>query len=248
MSRVALVLCALALPLAAAAAFAGNVELEGRLLGTPLPFHYNLTGSDLYFHQGKPYIEVRGEGDCHTEWHQECHPQGNPPVMVCHQVPQYVCYQARAQYVLPESVTLRAREVFYNDVKIGDVKSFLFWTWIKLAPNARLKATHNRAVLAINTGNAPTTDRAEVFARLYTEPFVDLMVKFQTATNTEARQILRAAGYDGELATTNDWSERDITTDEIGVRLPVRQAAALIAKLKASPRVVTVRPATAAGE
>lgn len=248
MSRVALVLGALVLPLLAAAAFAGNVELEGRLLNAPLPFNYNLTGADLYFHQNKPYVEVRGEGDCHYEWHQECHMQGNPPQMVCQQVPQYVCYQARCTYAMPTTLTLRGREVFFNDLKIGEVKSFLFWTWIKLGSNARLNASHNRAVLAVNTGNAPATDREEVFAQLYTEPVVDLMVKFQTVGNTEARDIVRNAGYDGELAATNDWSDRDVTKTELGLRLPVRQAAALIAKLKTSPRVVSVRPATAATE
>lgn len=257
LSRVALTLGALILPLVGA--YAAGVELEGKLLNAPIPLSYNLTGGDLYFHQGKPYVEVRGEGDCHYEWHQECYFQGNPPQYVCHQVPQWVCVQDRAQFLLPGSVTLANKDVFYaganGNVRIGVVKSFLFWTWIKLGDNAKLAVSHNRAVLRIDLGNgAPRTDRQEVFASLYSEPAVklpsvDLMVKFQNVSNVEARQLLVKAGYEGELAGSNDWSERDMTRDEIGVRLPVRQAAALIAKLKQSSRVLGVRPAgTSASE
>ena len=245
LSRVALVLGALLL--IAVGAFAAGVELEGKLIGSPLPPTYNLTGNDLYFHQGNPYIEVRGEGDCHYEWHQECYMQGNPPQMVCHQVPQWVCMQDRAEFQLPASVQLRNKDVFFaatgGDVKIGSVKSFLFWTWIKLGDNAQIASTHARATLKINTGAAPHADRGEIFARLNAEPSVDLLVKFQNVSVAEARLLLVKAGYEGELAPTNDWSAADVTHDEIGVRLPVRSAAALISRLKQSARVVGVRPA-----
>ena len=246
--------CLASLPLLAAGAFAGSVEVEGKLLNAPIPQSYNLTGADLYFNQGKPYVEVRGEGDCHTEWHQECHMQGNPPQYVCHNVPQWTCVQDRVQFAMPTSVTLRNKDVFFagpaGELKIGQVKSFLFWTWIKLGGNAKLVVAHNRATLRIDTGaGAPVADRQETFAKLYPEPVGDLMVKFRNVNNAGAVKALRELGYEGEVAHTNDWSARDVTSDEIGVRLPVKQAAKLIATLKTSPQVVGVRPAgTAAGE
>ena len=258
LSRVALVLGALVLPFAAAVALAGNlagnVELEGKLLNAPIPQGYNITGGDLYFHQGKAFVEVRGEGDCHYEWHQECDMVGNPPHYVCHQVPQWTCMQDRTEFAMPASLSLRNKDVFFTgpaqgDVKIGEVRSFLFWTWIKLGDHARLVVTGSTAKLAIDLGGAPRADRQDIFARLYGEPVVDLLVKFRNVGNAEARGLLRTAGYEGEVAGSNDWSERDLTHDEIGVRMPVRQAAALIAKLKQNPRIAGVRPAgTAAGE
>lgn len=252
-SRFALVLGALAvLPLIAVGAFAASVELEGKLQGAPLPATYNITGADLYFNHGKPYVEVRGEGDCHYEFHQECYVAGNPPQMICHQVPQWVCFQDRATYAMPASLVLRDKDVYFTgqgDHKIGTVKSFLFWTWIALADNAKLAVTTNKAVLHVDLGAGAPRPRAENFAKIYGEPTVDLMVKFQTVNVREARAIVRKAGYDGVLSPTNDWTVSDVTRDELGVRLPVRAAASLIAKLKQNIHVVGVRPAgTAAAE
>ena len=229
-------------------ALAATVELDGKLEGAPLPATFSVTGGDLYFNHDVPFVEVRGEGDCHYEFHQECYMAGNPPHLVCQQVPQWVCVQDRAAFRMPASLVLRGKDVFYSasghDTKIGAVKSFLFWTWIRLGDNAKLTVTANRAVLRVDTGAGIRADREVAFAALYPEPVVDLMVKFQGVSAQEARRVLRKAGYDGELAPGNDWSAADVTHDELGVRLPVRQAAALIAKLKQSPRVVLVRPAS----
>jgi hypothetical protein len=244
LSRV--LLACVAVPLVAAAAFA-STELAGQLQGAPIPAHYKLLGADLYFHDGKPFIEVNAEGDCHYEFHQECYWNGgNPPQYVCHNVPTWVCVRDFARFAMPNSIVLRDKDVYYvnggQNVKIGHVKSFLFWKWIKLHGNASIAATHASATLRIQDG-APRADRQETFAKLHAEPSVDLMVKFQNVSVVEARALLRDNGYQGELAPTNDWREGDVTRDEIGVRLPVKSAAALIAKLKTSTKVVGVRPA-----
>lgn len=245
LSRV--LLACVAVPLVAVAAFA-STELAGQLQGAPIPAHYKLLGADLYFHDGKPFIEVSAEGDCHYEFHQECYwSGGNPPQYVCHNVPTWVCVRDFARFAMPNSLQLRGKDVLYvngdQNLKIGYVKSFLFWKWIKLLGNASIQATYSKATLCIQDGGAPRVDRQDTFAKLHGEPVVDLMVKFQNVSVVEARALLRASGYAGELAPTNDWREGDVTRDEIGVRLPVKAAAALIAKLKTSTKVVGVRPA-----
>jgi hypothetical protein len=248
-SRVAFA-CAALLAVLAAGAFAGSIEVGGQLLGAPIPPHYRLTGAEMYFKDGKAYIEVRGEGDCHYEFHQECSwTGGNPPQYVCHQVPVWTCVQDLATHALPAgAVTLQDKDVFYNAgghaLKIGVVKSFLFWKWIALLDNARIHATQSTAKLVVNPGSrAPEVDRTTTFARLHTEPTVDLLVKFQGVDVATARTLLRRAGYDGVLAPTNNWTDGDVTRDELGIRLPVKQAAALIAKIKTLDKVVGVRPA-----
>lgn len=245
LSRV--LLACVAVSLVAAAAYA-STELAGQLQGAPIPSTYKILGAELYFHDGKPFIEVSAEGDCHYEFHQECYwTGGNPPQYVCHNVPTWVCVRDAARFAMPASIVLRGKDVFYtnggHDVRIGYVKSFLFWKWINLLGNASIQAAHASATLRIQDGGAPRADRQDTFAQLYAEPVVDLMVKFQNVSAKEARALLREAGYAGELAPTNDWRESDLTRDEIGVRLPVKAAAALIAKLKTSAKVVGIRPA-----
>jgi hypothetical protein len=232
----------------ACCAFAGPVEIPGMLQGPAIPFHYALVGADLFFNGTKAYIEVRGEGDCHTEMEQQCSWYGNPPQQHCIWVPHQVCYPARALFAMPSSIVLSGRDVLWVDgsqsVKIGHVKSFLFWKWIVLENNAQLSVDRNRAsVVVLQKAIGVRADRRDLFDGLYPQgSSVRLMVRFKGLTNHQARRALENGGYDGPIAPTNDWSKRDVTSDEIGIVANVRQAAHLIGALRAGGSVVSIRP------
>ncbi|MBI4860804.1 MAG: hypothetical protein HY815_11160 [Candidatus Riflebacteria bacterium] len=244
-----LVLCLVLASTLVTYSLAGSAEVVGTLGGAPLPAHYIIRATELVMKDGRAYIRVFGEGDCHTEFHQECHYVGNPPQYHCYQVPQWVCYQALATFALPPVLTVNGRDVLYTangaNIKIGKVKQFLFWSWIALDENATIQASHTAAKLVINVGKKPGADRRELFVRLHgQEPMVDLMVRFSGLTNRSARAVLRSIGYTGELAPGNDWGRADSTRDSIGIQVPVRQGAYLIGALKRHPQVVDVAPAT----
>jgi hypothetical protein len=248
-SGILVALLALPLLLVSAPALASTVELAGALDGAPIPPRYDVVGADMVFKSGRAHIEVRAEGDCHYEYHEECHAAGNPPTYICHPVPTWVCLTDYASFALPSTVVLRGKEVYYTadgaNLRIGVVKSFLFWSWIKLDPNARLNAGRDHASLIVDVpASAPRADRQEVFTRLHgADPVVELMVRFQGVGNAQARGILKAAGYAGPIAPTNDWSATDLTRNWIGIQVGVRQATSLIARLKSNRRVTDVAPA-----
>ncbi|MBI3892762.1 MAG: hypothetical protein HY303_14665 [Candidatus Wallbacteria bacterium] len=233
----------------ATATAAAPVKVDGTLIGPGIPPYWRLIGAALVGHDSKIYIRVDAEGNCHTEWRQECNALPNGGV-VCHQVPYYVCDQTYALYLMPSTVRIDGKSVLWNsgsaDLKIGEVKSFLFWKWIALRDGANIQAGYNTAALVLDTGRLTAgtlADRAANFERIYgAEKTVDLVVGFQGATNHAARELIRGAGYAGDFADANTWTGADPTRDQIGIRVSPSEGAALISRLQGNALVTGIKP------
>ncbi len=232
----------------AAQAAGTQVDVDGSLVGPALPSWWRVVGAALVGHDGKLYIRVDGEGNCRTEWRQECYAGPNGQV-ICHPVSQWVCDQSYALFLMPSSLRIDGKNVLFNDgardLKIGVVKSFLIWKWISLEDGAHLQAGHGQARLVLETGRLapPKAERVENFARLYgSDGKVGLLVSFRNTTNGSAREMVRAAGYRGEVAPVNTWQGQDPSRDTLGLLVTPSEGAALIARLQANPLVTGVKP------
>lgn len=251
--RFASLLLSLVLVGSVASAAAGTlgtlVKVDGVLVGPALPSYWRILGAALVGHDGKIYIRVDAEGNCRTEWRQECHTLPNGQV-VCNPVSQWVCDQSYALFLMPSSVRIEGKNVLYTEgqkvLKIGVVKSFLIWKWISLDDAVRLQASPAQAALLMDVDRlSPPTkaDREETFVKLHgRDGQVDLMVGFRDVSNAHAREMLRQAGYHGEFAPLNTWTGADPTRDQIGVRVTPSEGSALLSRLQNNPLITGIKP------
>ncbi|MBI4866729.1 MAG: hypothetical protein HY816_07230 [Candidatus Wallbacteria bacterium] len=236
--------------LAAVGVQAGTpVKVDGVLTGPALPPYWRIIGAALVGHDNKIFIRVDAEGNCHTEWREECHAGPNGQV-ICRPVPVYVCDQTYALFQMPPTVRIDGKNVLWNsgsaDLKIGEVKSFLFWKWISLREGAKIQAAYTTAALLLDTDRLSTgtlADRPANFERLHgPEASIELLVGFKGVTNNGARELIRGAGYHGGFAEANTWTGADPSRDAIGIRVTPSEGAALISKLQSNPLVTGIKP------
>ncbi len=228
------------------------VTVEGTLVGYPIPTYWRIFGADMVGRDGKLYLRVMAEGNCRTEWREECHSAGDGRV-ICRQIPERVCDETYALHLLPEGFRIDDKRVLFAsggaEYRIGKVKSFLFWKWISLRDGVNIQATYDRAALVLDLdalGNSTDESvRVDNFARIYNEgASINLMVAFRGVNNDRARQILTSAGYAGDFAPVNDWRETDVTRNEIGIQVAPAEGAKLISLLQENPLVTSVKPVT----
>lgn len=119
--------------------------------------NWDLVGKDLIVRNGTPYLRIDTRGNCHYEYEQECHTLPNGQVS-CHTVPKWVCDHRSALFTLPDTVKTVEKEVrFINEdlnIKLGQMKSFLFWSWVKLESNIGIFSDIESAKLIIRDASA----------------------------------------------------------------------------------------------
>jgi len=95
--------------------------------------NWELIGKDVIVYKDKPWIKLDTRGNCRYEHEQQCTPLPNGG-MNCTMVPKWVCDTDSTLFRLPESVTIQGKEVRYvaegKDIKIGTMKSFLWFKWV----------------------------------------------------------------------------------------------------------------------
>ncbi|MCO4780796.1 MAG: hypothetical protein KC646_00625 [Candidatus Cloacimonetes bacterium] len=105
--------------------------IEGTSWANP---SWRLVRKELAVNKKTPYLYVEVEGNCHYEYEQECTPKPNGGVD-CHTVPKWTCDYDSKAFTLPKEVVVKGKEVRYQkddlDIKLGKLKSFLFWKWVK---------------------------------------------------------------------------------------------------------------------
>lgn len=239
--------------LVVAAQAADPVRVDGTLVGAPLPATWRIYGAALAGNNGKIYIRVEAEGNCHTEWREECqtYPDGH---VVCRPQPVWVCDQAYSLFLMPPSIRIDGKNVLYGaatgDLKIGEVRSFLFWKWIALRDGARIQPGYLQSSLILDTdrlNGRKGEERGDTFVRLHgEEKTIDMLVGFKGVTNHGARELIRGAGYGGEFAAANDWTAADPAKGQIGIRVTPSEGSAILSRLQANRLVTGIRPFVAA--
>ncbi len=147
--------------------FAGDLVLDGTSTGYLNP-SWDLVGTSLITKDNTPYVRVNTEGNCHYEWRQKC--QTLPDGQVhCESVPEWVCDYRSSLFTLPEEVVVQDNEVRYQtadrDIKVGSLKNFLWWKWVKLEENVGIVSDIVSARLVIR--DAMSVLREKNFAQLY---------------------------------------------------------------------------------
>jgi hypothetical protein len=145
-----------------------GIVLEGQLVGHPLAFGFSIGGASLELDNGHAKIVVWAEGNCHYEYDpivretkaraadHDYHPPYDPPDHP--RPPRWECDRDEAEYLLPPGISRSGDDILLahdgQQTKIGRVKRFLFWSWIKLESNVRIDAGYDFARLVVNPGKA----------------------------------------------------------------------------------------------
>ena len=117
-----------------------------------LNHNWDLIGKELIVRNQTPYIRVDTRGNCHYEYEQKCTtlPDGT---VDCETVPKWVCDYRSGLFTLPDTIKTVGKEVRYmsgdDDFKLGKMKSFLFWKWVKLEKNIGIFSDIKTAKLII---------------------------------------------------------------------------------------------------
>jgi len=156
----------------APATVAETLVVPGELDGFANPPFWRLVAAGVDFDDEGVYIWVDAEGNCRTEWRQECHTNSQGQV-VCRRVPEYKCDRDTAYYSLPETCTVDtdAKRAYYaaesGTLAFGKGKRFLWNTWISLFEGADLQVTHDSANLVLDTDQLTTDAVKENFRDLH---------------------------------------------------------------------------------
>jgi len=152
-----------------ATSFAGDIVLDGTAVHYLNP-NWDLAGKDLIVRKGVPYLRVNTRGNCHYEYEQECHPKPDGG-MDCKTVPKWVCDYRAGLFTLPATVKTEGSYVRFQDgekdVKIGKMKSFLWWKWVSLEDNIGIWTDISSAKLIIR--DAATVLQEVQFQELHQE-------------------------------------------------------------------------------
>lgn len=131
--------------------------------------NWDLVGKDLVVRNGTPYLRVDTRGNCHYEYEQECHTKPDGSVD-CHTVPKWVCDHRSGLFTLPSTVKTVGKDVRFidgnHDIKLGKMKNFLFWKWVKLEANIGIFSDIETAKLIIR--DAAVVQREIKFKKLHT--------------------------------------------------------------------------------
>jgi|SaaInl4_135m_RNA_FD_contig_31_646985_length_980_multi_5_in_0_out_0_1 hypothetical protein len=166
--------------------FAGDLVLDGTSTGYLNP-NWDLVGTSLITKDNTPYIRVNTEGNCHYEWRQKCEtlPDGH---VNCTTVPEWTCDYRSALFTLPPEVVVRDNEVHYQkderDIKVGVLKNFLWWKWVKLEENIGVFSDILSARLIIR--DAMNVLREKNFAQLYQVPEASISPQSPSASISSA--------------------------------------------------------------
>ena len=130
---------------------AQDIVIDGVRQGW-LNHNWDLVGKELIVRNGTPYIRVDTRGNCHYEYEQHCKtlPDGT---VDCETIPKWVCDNRSGLFTLPDTIKTVGKEVRYisgdKDLKLGKMKSFLFWKWVKLEKNIGIFSDIKTAKLII---------------------------------------------------------------------------------------------------
>ena len=147
--------------------FSNDIVLEGTSTGYLNPA-WDMVGRDLIVKDKKPFIRIDTRGNCRYEWEQKCETDSNGNTN-CHMVPEWVCDYRAALFSLPTEVQVKGKDVRYitdgQDIKIGYMKSFLWWKWVKTEEYVEIFSDINTAKLILR--GQETLKQLEQFEELH---------------------------------------------------------------------------------
>jgi|GEM_PF-788232 len=147
--------------------FSNDIVVEGTSTGYLNP-SWDLVGKDLIVKSNKPYLRIDTRGNCRYEWKQECQTDANGNTH-CQQVPEWVCDYRASLFSLPSQVKVVGKEVRYQsedkDLRLGKMKNFLWWKWVKLDEYVDIYSNIETAKLIIR--GEETLQKMDQFEKLH---------------------------------------------------------------------------------